>query len=579
MGRHVPWEWAWYLARGDARTALSPPAPRRRRVARAHGAAIRRPRSSRARCSRTSRARRRAARARRCRRATPRRWLERSPRLLAALARIERARCSAAAAGGAAPTTTSSKRRGAPHDARTPATRHAVPDRALQLALRHLRLLAARPRDVDARVGAAPAAASSRRCGTRTVLLSGGEPLLQSANGREIAALLRAAGLRPVAADLRAVARQARAARGASCSSRSPCRSTARARAPTRRSAASTRSTRCARAFAPSVAAGVPVGLRVTLQRANYRELPRFVTLARELGASQVSFLAVDVSNPHAFARRDDFAARARAERRRSRRVRRAARRRSSASMRRTFAARFIAESPAKLRRIRDYFAALLRAAARFPPVRCNAPEFSAVVGVDGRVSPCFFIPGAGARTARAGRSRQPGQRALRDAARARSAPASAANARRACARCGASRADSRDEAFRLRRALPVLDASLPSLLEQRRPSRCGASLGQAARARVPARGQASLRSIPARARARHADARAAERSQSEVLRTGAFFASRIDGHSSRRGTRGARHGHGLRRLRAVRGAPCAPRRRRGHQSRGRALRRPSMRC
>ena len=55
-----------------------------------------------------------------------------------------------------------------------------------------------------------------------------------------------------------------------------------------------------------AAAAGVPAGLRVTLQRANYRELPRFVTLARELGARQVSFLAVDVSNPHAFARRDD---------------------------------------------------------------------------------------------------------------------------------------------------------------------------------------------------------------------------------------------------------------------------------
>ena len=55
--------------------------------------------------------------------------------------------------------------------------------------------------------------------------------------------------------------------------------------------------------------------------------------------------------------------------------------------------ARFIAESPAKMRAIRDYFAAL-SGIGPFPPVRCNAPEFSAVVGVDGRVSPCFFIPG-----------------------------------------------------------------------------------------------------------------------------------------------------------------------------------------
>ncbi|MBV9726039.1 MAG: radical SAM protein, partial [Gammaproteobacteria bacterium] len=39
--------------------------------------------------------------------------------------------------------------------------------------------------------------------------------------------------------------------------------------------------------------AGTPVSVRVTLQRANYRQLPLFVGLARELGAQQVSFLSV----------------------------------------------------------------------------------------------------------------------------------------------------------------------------------------------------------------------------------------------------------------------------------------------
>ncbi|HKE93456.1 MAG TPA: SPASM domain-containing protein, partial [Povalibacter sp.] len=29
-----------------------------------------------------------------------------------------------------------------------------------------------------------------------------------------------------------------------------------------------------------------------------------------------------------------------------------------------------------------------------FPPVRCNAPAFSAVMDATGHVSPCFFIPG-----------------------------------------------------------------------------------------------------------------------------------------------------------------------------------------
>ena len=38
---------------------------------------------------------------------------------------------------------------------------------------------------------------------------------------------------------------------------------------------------------------------------------------------------------------------------------------------------------------------------ASYPPVRCNAPEFSAVVGADGRLSPCFFIPGPASSVAR----------------------------------------------------------------------------------------------------------------------------------------------------------------------------------
>jgi len=139
------------------------------------------------------------------------------------------------------------------------------------------------------------------------------------------------------------------------------------------------------------VAAGIPVSVRVTLQRANYRELPRFVTLARELGAAQVSFLAVDVSNPHAFARREgavpQLALRAEDIAELGALLDELGREHAAA-----FRSRFIAESPAKLERIRDYFAALLGLAA-FPPVRCNAPEFSAVVDTDGHVAPCFFIP------------------------------------------------------------------------------------------------------------------------------------------------------------------------------------------
>lgn len=141
---------------------------------------------------------------------------------------------------------------------------------------------------------------------------------------------------------------------------------------------------------------GVPVSLRVTVQRANYRELPLFAPLARACGASQVSFLAADVSNPHAFGRSlpdgfagdigllpEDLPALA------------ALLERMQAEQAADFNSGFIAESPEKLRRILAYFTATC-GLGEFPPVRCNAPEFSAVVEAHGAVRPCFFIPGTG---------------------------------------------------------------------------------------------------------------------------------------------------------------------------------------
>jgi MoaA/NifB/PqqE/SkfB family radical SAM enzyme len=137
---------------------------------------------------------------------------------------------------------------------------------------------------------------------------------------------------------------------------------------------------------------GKAPGIRVTLQRTNYSQLPAFVDLAKDLGAQRVSFLAVDVANPHAFGRLDDFV--------------------SDLALRpedlpvfeqvlssvaqdhlADFRSGFIAESPQKLRRIHQYFAAIL-GFGPYPPVRCNAPEFSAVVGATGHVQPCFFISG-----------------------------------------------------------------------------------------------------------------------------------------------------------------------------------------
>lgn len=147
--------------------------------------------------------------------------------------------------------------------------------------------------------------------------------------------------------------------------------------------------------IAMAVGEGVPVSLRVTVQRANYRQIPQFVELARTLRACEVSFIAVDVANPHAFAREGDFSselALAPADLPILERILCALESEHAAD----FESGLIAESPRRLRHILRYFAAVCGQGA-YPPVRCNAPEFSAVISARGQVSPCFFIPGPGA--------------------------------------------------------------------------------------------------------------------------------------------------------------------------------------
>jgi MoaA/NifB/PqqE/SkfB family radical SAM enzyme len=135
-----------------------------------------------------------------------------------------------------------------------------------------------------------------------------------------------------------------------------------------------------------------PVGVRVTLQRANYRQLPQFVELARGLGARHVSFLAVDVANPHAFARQDDFASDL-ALQPPDLPVLEGILDRMEREYDADFRSGLIADSPRKLRRIHQYFSAVC-GMAPYPAVRCNVYEYSAVIGATGRVSPCFFISG-----------------------------------------------------------------------------------------------------------------------------------------------------------------------------------------
>jgi Fe-coproporphyrin III synthase len=137
---------------------------------------------------------------------------------------------------------------------------------------------------------------------------------------------------------------------------------------------------------------GLAPGVRVTVQRRNFPQLSAFVHLTKALGGRQVSFLAVDVANPHAFGRSEDFGddlALLPADLPVFAQVLRTMEREHADD----FSSGFIAESPRKLRRILQYFAAI-HGEGEYPTVRCNAPEFSAVMGATGKLQPCFFIAG-----------------------------------------------------------------------------------------------------------------------------------------------------------------------------------------
>ena len=133
----------------------------------------------------------------------------------------------------------------------------------------------------------------------------------------------------------------------------------------------------------------IPITARCTLHRHNYRELPRLIEHARAMGVDAISFLTADVHS-NAFGR-DRSPSRERLALSSSDVSEFTALVEDTiASHADEFATRFVAESPARMRQLPQYYAALL-GHAPFPPVACNAPWMSAVVEADGDVKPCFF--------------------------------------------------------------------------------------------------------------------------------------------------------------------------------------------
>jgi MoaA/NifB/PqqE/SkfB family radical SAM enzyme len=262
---------------------------------------------------------------------------------------------------------------------------------------------------------------------TRVVLISGGEPLLNP-EWADIAQLLREHGLKLwLLTSGLSLAKHARRATGLFDAITVSLDGTDRTTYAAIRGLDAF--DKVCEGIRTAATAGASLGLRVTVQRANYRQLERFVALARDLGARQVSFVAVDIANSHAFGRAEGFAsdlalqpddlpvfARILSD--------------MEQQCALDFRSGLIAESPRKLRRMHQYFSAVC-GLVPYPAVRCNVFDYSAVIGATGRVSPCFFIPGPAEELASAGLAR-----ALNDDPMVTLREQIRSGARAECARC-----------------------------------------------------------------------------------------------------------------------------------------------
>ena len=137
---------------------------------------------------------------------------------------------------------------------------------------------------------------------------------------------------------------------------------------------------------------GYRVTARCVLQRYNFDDFINTVKSAREIGLDQISFLPADISTT-AFNHLEPWT---------KERVSEVALNvdetkvfeniieNSFSTLKQEYDTRFIAESPAKMKKIVQYYKAI-NGLGDFPGTVCNAPWVSAVIESDGRVMPCFF--------------------------------------------------------------------------------------------------------------------------------------------------------------------------------------------
>jgi MoaA/NifB/PqqE/SkfB family radical SAM enzyme len=242
--------------------------------------------------------------------------------------------------------------------------------------------------EIDGLAGSLPS------LGTRVVVFSGGEPLLRPEVFRA-AGMFRAHGIR-----LHLLTSGVLLERCAASAAEHFARVTISLDATTEALYQAVRGVAALRTVGQGVtrlrqiAPELPVTARATLHRANFRELPGLIDHARRMGLDGISFLAADAGST-AFGRQRPPDTGSLVLDAREIGEFEALVERTIEEHREDFDSGFVTDSPDKLRRLPQYYAALAGRAS-FPPVTCNAPWMSVVVEADGAVRPCFFHEAVG---------------------------------------------------------------------------------------------------------------------------------------------------------------------------------------
>jgi MoaA/NifB/PqqE/SkfB family radical SAM enzyme len=133
----------------------------------------------------------------------------------------------------------------------------------------------------------------------------------------------------------------------------------------------------------------IRVTARATIHRMNFREMGSLIDHARAMSCDGISFLSADISSSAFGRERQPEPHKLALDGREIAEFQEIVEQTIEAH-REDIESGFVAESADKLRRLPQYYAAL-SGAGPFPSVSCNAPYMSVVVEADGSVRPCFF--------------------------------------------------------------------------------------------------------------------------------------------------------------------------------------------